>query len=128
MPAKTKSIYRYLLFGAGFLAFIYYMETHTNQFLCNEYNQYLKISFNGIVIKKFVDPNEHSFPYIYIGNDKKKNDIEKLSLFNDTTAYNYIHLNDTVVKFKDDPWIYKKTNSKLLKLTLINYGCINSTR
>jgi hypothetical protein len=72
MSAKTKNIYRYLLFAAGFLAFIYYVETHKNQFLCNEYNEYLKISFNGIVIKKFIDPDEHSIPYIYIRNDKKR--------------------------------------------------------
>lgn len=86
----------------------------------------MKTSFDGIVIKKFIDTKEHSFPYIYIRN--KNYHVDKLDLFYDSSAYKNIEINDSIVKFRDDPWIYKRHDQKVLRVAIITFGYKDSER
>jgi hypothetical protein len=101
---------------------VFAMIKISKQASCENYKQYRKSSFKGVVVKKFIDKSEHSFPFIYLKTNNR--DFEKLNLNNDSTsAYNAIQMKDSLVKFKDNPWIYKIAEDKLLKLTIISCGC-----
>jgi len=112
-------VYRYLIFVVLFAGAIYLINI-LNPSNCDLYDGYKKSSFEGVVIKKFIDKKEHSFPFVYVKNE---NHLEKLNLFYDTTAYKAIYINDSIIKLKNDPWIYKKINHKLWKVKIITDGC-----
>ena len=119
-----KKIYKYIIFLIFFFSWVYYMISQGRQVTCDLYKQHKIASFEGIVVEKFIDEKEHSFPFIYISN-YKDNHLEKLNLFYDTNAYKVIRLKDTIVKIKNDPWLYKKDKKSLIKLTVVTYGCKN---
>jgi len=117
-----KRAYKNIIFLVLCFSFIYYLIHRSNQVNCSLYKGYKKSSFEGIVIKKFIDVNEHSFPFVYVRN-YKSNQLEKLNLFYDNSAYAAIHLKDSIIKLKNDPWIYKKNGQILLKVKIITFGC-----
>lgn len=113
-----------MIFFILFFSLVYYIISRGAKVNCELYEQYKSSSFEGIVVKKFVDNNEHSFPFIYVKRNKS-NHIEKLNLFYDTNAYGVINLKDTVFKIKNDPWIYKKHKRHIIKMTVLTCGCKN---
>jgi uncharacterized membrane protein YukC len=116
-------IVKFLIFVISFFTIIYFISPSRKEALCNSYQNYLAIQFNGIVIKKFIDSNEHSFPYIYV-KDFLNGTITKLNLFDDDQhTYENISLKDSIVKFKGSAWLYKRVNQKLVKVNIINFGC-----
>jgi hypothetical protein len=122
------SYFKYFLFGLLFFSFIYFITPNRKQALCNAFGLYLHHSFDGVVIKKFINYKEHSFPFIYVRNSVDKH-ITKLDLFDDkNNVYNSLKINDSIVKLINDPWIYKRVNNKLKKWKAIDFGCKNLRR
>lgn len=90
---------------------------------CIIYNEFLKIKLNGIVLKKYIDSSQHSFPTIEIENLKDYK-IEKLNLNLDTSGiYNKISVNDTLSKEtgKDEVFVIK--GKEKILLAKIDFGC-----
>lgn len=116
--------YKYAIFSILFFSLVYYIISRGTKVNCELYEQYKLSSFEGVVVKKFIDKREHSFPFVYVKNNKSDH-IEKLDLFYDTNAYGVINLKDTLFKRKNDPWIYKKCKRNLIKMTVLTYGCNN---
>jgi hypothetical protein len=117
-----KNIYIKIIFFVVFVAFIYYMINRSSQINCNLYNEYKESSFEGVVVKKFIDVDEHSFPFVYVRN-YNNNHLEKLNLFYDSSVYKVLHLKDSIVKLKDNPWLYKRNGQRLLKIKIITFAC-----
>jgi len=92
---------------------------------CIIYKEFLKIGLDGVVLKKYIDSSQHSFPTVEI---KNLNDfkIEILNLNLDTSGiYNKINLNDTLSKEtgKDEVFVIKGKEKVLL--SRIDFGCSN---
>ena len=116
--------YKILIFIFLFGCFVYYTETHTKDAVCDEYSKYVARSIKGLVVKKFIDSKEDSFPYLYI---KSAGGVEKLNLYYDkNNTYESINLKDTIYKIKNNPWIYKSKNNEMKKIKLIDFGCTPS--
>ena len=116
-----KTRFKALIFTVLFIGFIYYMESHRDDAVCDAYAGYVARSFSGVVVKKFIDPHNHSFPFLYI---MSSDGIEKLNLVSDKNhTYNVIGVNDAIRKVKNDPWIYKIKDNQLSKFKLIDFGC-----
>lgn len=80
-----KKRYKILLFFSVVFVSFFLIGKCQPQLLCNLYEEYINTSFDGIVSRKFLDPKQHSFPYVYI-RQKKTDSIEKLELFNDISS------------------------------------------
>lgn len=90
---------------------------------CVVYDDFLKLSLNGIIISKYIDSSNHSFPTIEIKNFKSTN-TEKLLLDLDTSnLYNQLHIGDTVLKPKNGDTIFRLESNKLHFISKVNFGC-----
>ena len=90
---------------------------------CVVYEDFLKLSLNGIVISKYIDSSNHSFPTIEIKNFKSTN-TEKLLLDLDTSnVYNRLNIGDTVFKSKNSDTIFRVESKKQYFISKVNFGC-----
>ena len=86
---------------------------------CRLYENYKAQSFEGPVIKKFINPDDHSFPIVYILG---KDDIHEINFSYDTVVYNAIKKGDTISKMKNDKFMYIKNNKKSIK-AIMQFEC-----
>ena len=90
---------------------------------CITYKEFLKISSDGAVLKKYIDSSQHSFPTIEI-KDIKDFEIEKLNLALDTSGiYNKINVNDTLSKETGKEEVFVIKGKKKILLAKIDFGC-----
>ncbi len=90
---------------------------------CIIYNEFLKIKLNGIVLKKYIDSSQHSFPTIEIENLKDYK-IEKVNLNLDTSGiYNKISVNDTLSKETGKDEVFLIKGEEKILLAKIDFGC-----
>jgi hypothetical protein len=90
---------------------------------CVVYDDFLKLSLNGIVKSKYIDSSNHSFPTIEIKNFKSNN-TEKLLLDLDTTnLYNQLNIGDTIFKSKNKDAIFRIESHKQYFISKVNFGC-----
>ena len=90
---------------------------------CITYNEFLKIKLNGIVLKKYIDSSQHSYPTIEVENlqDFK---IEKLNLDLDTSGIYYkVNIYDTLAKEIGEDEIFVIKNKEKILLSKIDFGC-----
>ena len=114
-----KSLKKVLIILIALSIFISIMLWASSKIPCVEYEKYKALNLRGSVIKKFIDPNDHSYPIINIQN---KDGLQRLNLFNDTVVYNSIDLGDTIKKAKDDPYLYVKNGQKNIK-AILQFAC-----
>ena len=116
-----------LSFIMVFVGIWYYRKIHSDTLYCNIYRKYNALSFNGVVVKKFLDPKDHSFPYLYIADTLNRESIIKLNLFYDKSGlFQNVNLNNRLIKFPKNPWVYKVENHKMIKFKYLNFNCPNS--
>ena len=73
------------------------------------YEQFKYQKFNGLVIKKYLDSNDHECPHLVIENFNNTL-YDNLFSFDSSGFYNFIKLNDTVKKDSGSLDIYIKNN------------------
>ncbi|MDB5199283.1 MAG: hypothetical protein JWO92_1246 [Chitinophagaceae bacterium] len=90
---------------------------------CITHNEFLRINLNGVVLKKYIDSSEHSFPIIEIKNFNSSS-IEKLNLNLDTSGiYNKINIQDTLNKEVGKDEIFLVKNKEKALLSKVDFGC-----
>lgn len=120
-----KKIYNVILPIALLLFFIirFIIPQFSKNSRCITYDEFLKTSLNGVVLKKYIDSSEHSFPIIEIKNFKELG-TEKLNLNLDNSGvYDKINIQDTLNKEigKDEIFVIK--NREKILLSKIDFGC-----
>ncbi len=96
----------------------------SNQFnyKCHDYNEFKKTSINGIVIDKYRDGSNHSYPIVLIRNFFKHDTIE-LNLASDTTKlFSNLDKYDVVYKPYGDSVLQITRQNKTFKI-MIDFGC-----
>ena len=121
---KKRRIIQFLLIIVFFVWFIIQIIPQFSiNTRCVVYDDFLKLSLNGIVKSKYIDSLNHSFPTIEIKNFKSTN-TEKLLLDLDTSnLYNQLNIGDTVFKSKNDDTIFRIESNKQYFISKVNFGC-----
>ena len=89
---------------------------------CNAFKAFLQLSYQGVIVKKYIDRDEHDYHTIEI---KSFNNIqnEKLILDYDKSGfYKMINVNDTIYKKTGSDTIFIDNNSGK-KRYVLNFGC-----
>ena len=89
---------------------------------CDTYKTFLQLTYQGIVIKKYIDSSEHSFHTVEIKNFKDSA-IQKLTLdFVKTDFVWQINPGDSIYKNRnsDTVYLFNKGSKRLYSL---NFGC-----
>jgi len=121
---KKRIIFKILLIVVFFVWFIIQIIPQFSiNTRCVVYDDFLKLSLDGIVISKYIDSSNHSFPTIEIKNFKLAN-TEKLLLDLDTSnLYNRLSIGDTVLKSKNDDTVFRLESNKQYFISKVNFGC-----
>ena len=93
---------------------------------CDTYKTFLQFSYEGIIIQKYIDSNEHSMRTVEIQNFKDSV-VQKLTLdFDKTGFFNRIRVGDTIYKKFNSDTVYL-SNKGTKDLYIINFGCKEKT-
>ena len=90
---------------------------------CVDYDNFLKISLNGVVIKKYIDSTQHSYHTIEIKNFENLK-IERIILDLDTSdLFTNINVNDMVYKVINSDSVFRIKNNQKIFLSKVDFGC-----
>lgn len=112
----------YIAFFSFFLLCIFPFIKQAFQSNCNAYQDFLKDSYNGIVVKKYINREQHSYKTVEIKNltDSKINVF--LLDFDISCFYDKININDTIYKEHGNNTIYL-TNKNGKSISVLDFGC-----
>ncbi|MEJ8820319.1 hypothetical protein [Lacibacter sp. H407] len=108
----------------SFFIFRFLIPQFSKDARCITYKEFQKIKLDGILIKKYIDSSQHSFPTLEVQNlgDSR---VEKLNLNLDASGfYDKINLLDTLYKEVGKDEVYIKNNGKKI-IMKIDFGCDN---
>ena len=106
-----------------FFIYIYFFTPSFNEGHCLDYNHFKEMDINGVVVEKFRNPNEHSYPTLMIKNFNSDS-LQSLNLLGDTTkTYDILNVSDTILKKKNEILLYFKENGSYKLLNAIDFGC-----
>jgi hypothetical protein len=90
---------------------------------CVKYDEFLLMSFNGVILQKYIDSTQHSYKTIVIKNFGNTKPQELLLDFDRTNTYNMLKIHDTIYKeIHNDSLFIVRNNQKRL-LSKIDFGC-----
>ncbi|PWU02597.1 MAG: hypothetical protein C5B52_05080 [Bacteroidetes bacterium] len=106
-----------------FFLYIYLALPSMEEGACNEYLEFSKLELNGVVIAKYFDSMQHSYPTVIIKNiDSAK--LITLNLVNDTSnSYLSIIVDDAIYKPKNQIEIMVKRKGGNSFTKKIDFGC-----
>jgi hypothetical protein len=81
------------------------------------------MEIDGVIVQKFRNPNEHSYPTLIIKNFDSDS-LESLNLLGDTTnTYNALNVSDTIFKNENEDQLFLKKNGGYQPIARIDFGC-----
>jgi len=93
--AKKKSILGYAIFILVAVILIF-ISNYSNSKNRSRYK--LDLSFNGRVVRKYIDNKEHGYPIIEVTTVSDK--VQKINLIlEDSGFFDYVQTNDSIIKF-----------------------------
>ncbi len=116
---KRKYIFS-LIFALATLGVFYFLQPSKKELCQNAFKSMKQIEYDGIVVKKYIDPN-HSVPTFII---RKNNSVIEIADFRDLSGlYEYLKVRDSVVKKRDDNSVYVYRFDSRMATFKIDYGC-----
>lgn len=90
---------------------------------CDAYDEFLLMSFNGVVYQKYIDYKQHSYKTVLIRNFENGK-IEKIVIDSYISGlYNDIYITDTIYKEVHKDSIFKIRNGQKFLITKVDFGC-----
>jgi len=90
---------------------------------CITYDNFLKTSLDGVVVNKYIDSSQHSYPTLEIKNLKNL-ELNKLNLVLDTTSfYDDVSVSDTIYKELNNDSVFRFKNGIKCFILKIDFGC-----
>lgn len=88
-----------LIFFVIMIIFIMYENFFQPSYWCKLSKEFKESSYRGVVVKKFIDKENHSAKMILIKHNDK---IIDMNLDSDTTSYfEYVNVGDSIIKAKE---------------------------
>ena len=117
-----KKIWRIWTIVGFFVIIAFFAYKLSNQKSCSYYYKNEKKKFySGIITNKYVDKKEHNNKFIELENEY--NNL-KLLMNNDLSGlFEYVRVNDSIIKKKDSYLISVYRNSKKDTIFELDYGC-----
>jgi hypothetical protein len=120
---QTKRVLFSISLCAIFFIVMYFFGPSLEKGRCYDYNIFKDKEIDGIVVNKFRNPNEHSYPTLMIKNFNSDS-LQSLILSSDTTdTYNALNISDTILKRKGEDQLFLKQNGIYKFLNRIDFGC-----
>ncbi|HMJ47486.1 MAG TPA: hypothetical protein VK498_09160 [Ferruginibacter sp.] len=90
---------------------------------CDAYDEFLLWSFNGVVVQKYIDTEQHSYKTVVI-RDLENGIFNKVIIDSYiSNLYNEINLNDTLYKKVQNDSVFKITNRNKVLISKVDFGC-----
>lgn len=112
-----------LILLATSLLYLFYFTNNFNQAECTRLKDFKNLKLSGVIINKFIDSSEHSYPLIIIRDTLQKGKVAINLIYDTTKAYNILNIGDSIKKDFGSLYIQKKVSGKYLKLSRIDFGC-----
>ena len=110
--------------GAVFLlVFIvfFWLQPSIKDINCNHFKSLRNVTYNGVVINKFIDSTQHNYPTVVIR--QIDNSIYKFDLTHDKSGlYGFLLIGDTLVKRKGS-YNINVSRYEMEKTFELDYGC-----
>ena len=91
---------------------------------CVTYDEFLKLTLNGVVINKYIDSSQHSFETVEIKN-LNDSEVNKIILDLDTTdLFDKISVYDTIFKEENKDSVFVMKGKQKYFLTKVDFGCV----
>lgn len=113
----------YIIVGGVFLFFVIKGTIESSHSRCDVLNEFMPYNYNGLVIDKYVDSNNHSTKTVIIKNfDESVPDTLDLLDWDTTGVYYEINKNDTIYKKQGTNTIHLSNKNGKSAYTL-DFGC-----
>lgn len=120
---KYKTIVNLVLVIVIFIIMLHYLTWSKEESDCNHYNDFKSLTFDGIVIGKYYDKSQHSYPTIEL-KSLHENSIQKIYLVGEkSNLFNLLSKSDTIFKKKNSALVLIKRNGLFSNLSKANFGC-----
>lgn len=91
---------------------------------CEHYDQFLLVSYDGVVLRKYIDADEHSYKTIVVKN-LSDGSVEKIIIDSYIPdLYNGINVNDTIYKEVQNDSVFKIIDGRRRLLLKADFGCV----
>lgn len=98
----------------------YYLVPSEEEANCVRYNEFVRLTIDGVVVNKCFDHHEHSYPAIDIKNDHS---VQRFYLLDDSHLFERLNLSDTILKKENSDVVLIKRNGVFTKLIKPDFGC-----
>lgn len=104
----------------------HYLVPSTNEYNCIRDIRFKSLDINGVVIDKYYDETNHSYPTIDIKTLDNVS-IQKINLFGEESNLFYLlQISDTIRKDKFRDIVMRKRNGTYTKLVKVDFDCKDS--
>ena len=90
---------------------------------CDAYDEFLQMSFNGVVYEKFIDYEQHSYKTVIFRNFEKPTSAKILLDLDLSELYNNINVTDTIYKEVNNDSVFKIRNMQKFLISKVDFGC-----
>jgi hypothetical protein len=105
------------------VASIFFLLRPNQKKRCNEYSKKtLSISFNGVVIRKYIDKKQHYSRIILIQSDDT---IPFAVTYDKSGLFNYIYLQDSIVKEYGENMVVVYRDNERDSTFNLDFGCVD---
>jgi len=118
-----KKIVSGILFFMFFFGLVWLLFPGPNEASCNRQDDFLKLKINGLVLKKYIDKEQHSYPIIEV-KDFDSDSVIVINLVCDKSdAFSKINVMDSLIKPTGVNSIFRNINNKLVMIAVVDFGC-----
>jgi hypothetical protein len=101
-----------------------YDSKHENERICEDYRDFLNTQYKGVVVKSYIDSDNHFFPILIIKTDDGIETKHYLSfILNSSKIINSLHPGDSITKVNSKAYILIKRSGVQIDTLIFNYGC-----
>lgn len=90
---------------------------------CDALDQFLAMSFKGIVNQKYIDSSQHSYKTVVLYNFEDSVSKKIFFDFDLNDSFDKINVRDTIYKDIHNDSIFKLINRQKIFISKIDYGC-----
>lgn len=123
-----KKIIYIVLFLVLFFGLIKVFLPGLNDSPCILTDNFNKLDINGIVIKKYIDSDQHSYPILKIRSNNGLDTVLTINLVLEKSGlFERINPLDTLYKHKDSNEIYIQQDNRLRLIGKADFGCVEKS-
>jgi len=120
---SLRIIINIIIVVVGLILMVHYGRPNDNEIKCRLYNEFKDLNLNGVIINKYFDRTQHSYPTIEI-RSIENDSIQKFYLVRDrSNLFNLLRINDTILKEIKYAVVFRKQNGEFIKLDSVDFDC-----